>query len=93
MLAPCVQRRGSRQVRSSLSSRQCRSKLFLRFVVPLRVAADLDRYTAVFSSNMPFPGLFISPKCYHTAAFPFVLIAIITSSGATILEFVTRRLL
>ena len=36
------------------------------------VAAELDKYTAVFSSNLKFCGLFISPKRCHTAAFPFV---------------------
>ena len=70
----------------------CRPKLFVRFLVPRLVAAELDKYTAVLSSNMPFPGLFISLKCCHTAAFPFVLITIINSSDAAILEFVTRRL-
>ena len=62
---------------------------FLRLVV----AAELDKYTAVFSSNLKFPGLCISPKCCHTAAFPFVLTTIINSLGAAILDFVTRRLL
>ena len=57
------------------------------------VAAELENYTAVFSSNLKFPGLFISPKCYHTVAFLFVLTTIINSSGAAILDFVTRRLL
>ena len=38
------------------------------------MAAELDKYTDVFSSNLNFPGLFISPKCCHTAAFLFVLI-------------------
>ena len=67
--------------------------MFLRFMVPPLVAAELDIYTAVFSSNLKFPGLFISPKCFHTAAFAFVLTSIINSSGATILDFETRRLL
>ena len=67
--------------------------MFLRFVVPPLVAAELDKYRAVFSSNLKFPGLFISPKCCHTAAFLFVLTTIINSLGATILDFVTRRLL
>ena len=57
------------------------------------VAAELDKYTAVFSSTLKFPGLFISRKRCHTVAFPFVLTAIINSSGAAILDFVTRRLL
>ena len=57
------------------------------------MAAELEKYTAVFPSNLKFPGLFISPKCCHTVAFPFVLTTIINSLGATILDFVTRRLL
>ena len=61
------------------------------FVVTLLVASELDKYTAVFSSNLKFPGLFISPKCFcHTTAFLFVLTTIVNSSGATILDFVTR---
>ena len=59
---------------------------------PLR-AAELDKYTAMFSSNLKFPGLFISLKCCHTAAILFVLTTIINSSSAAILDFVTRRLL
>ena len=55
------------------------------------VAAELEKYTALFSSNMPFPGLFISLKCCRTAAFLFVLITIINSPDAAILEFVSRR--
>ena len=64
-----------------------------RFVVPRLVAAELDKYTAVFLSNLKFPGLFISPKCCQTVAFPFLLTTIINSLGAAILDFVTRRLL
>ena len=41
-------------------------------VVNPLVAAKLDKNTAVFSSNLKFPGLFISPKYCHTVAFPFV---------------------
>ena len=67
--------------------------MFLRFVVSPLVAAELDKYTAVFSSNLKFPGLFVSPKCCHTVAFPFVLTTIINSLGAPILNFVTRPLL
>ena len=54
-----------------------------------QVAAELDKYKAVFSSNLKFPGLFISPKCCHTGAFPFVLTKAINSSGTIILDFVT----
>ena len=57
------------------------------------MAAELDKYMAVFLSNFKFPGLCISLKCCHTAAFPFVLTTInciINSSGAAILDFVTR---
>ena len=57
------------------------------------VAVELDNYTAVFSSNLKLPGLFISLKCCHTAAFLFVLTTIINSLGAAIFGFVTRRLL
>ena len=67
--------------------------MFLRFVVPPLVAAELEKYTAVFSSNLKFPVFFIRPNFYHTVAFPFVLTTIINSSGAAILDFVTRRLL
>ena len=63
------------------------TEMFLRFVVPPLVAAELDKYTAVFSSNLKFPGLFISPKCCHTPALAFVLTTIINSSGAGILDF------
>ena len=65
--------------------------MFLRFVVPPLVVAELDM--AVFSFNMQFPGLFISLECCHIAAFPYALITIINSSGAAKLDFVTRRLL
>ena len=64
------------------------TQMFLRLV-----AAELDKYTAVFSSNLKFPVLFISLKCCYTTAFGFVLTTIINSSGAAILDFVTRRLL
>ena len=65
--------------------------MFLRFVVPPLVATELDKYMAVFSSNLKFRGPFISPKCCHTAAFPFVLTTIINSLGVAIFDFVTRR--
>ena len=60
--------------------------MFLRFVVPPLVAAELDKYTAVFSSNLMIPDLFISLKYCHTAAFLFVLTTIINSLGASILD-------
>ena len=69
------------------------TQMFMRFLVPPLVAAELDKYTAVFSSNLKFPGLFISLICCHNAAFVFVLTTIINSSDAAILDFVTRRLL
>ena len=67
--------------------------MFLRFLVPPLVAAALDKYMAVFSSNLKFPGLCKSPKFCHTAAFPFVLTTIINLSGAATLDFITMRLL
>ena len=67
--------------------------MFPRFVVPPLLATELDKYTAVFSYNLKFLSLFISPKCCHTEAFLFVLTTIINSSGAAILDFVTRQLL
>ena len=33
------------------------TQMFLRLVVPQLVAAELDKYMAVFSSNLKFPGL------------------------------------
>ena len=72
----------------------CQPKLFLRFLVPLLVAAELDNYVAVFSSNMPLPALFIgsfyiSESCYIATCL-FVLITMINSSDVAILEFVNQ---